>query len=528
MAAHPPEKLLVNILDPNAERQPGYYAYDCRLTDGAGIFGLISAETANSITFKLPDGTSRAVLRTEIASLQSTRASLMPVGLEAALDPQKLADLIAFLRAGKGHDPTHVDAPSNLRVGAAAVNLQATDDMPLAGYLEARFTKEQEGQLRAVAVVLEKPGAPKLAIVACDVLWVTRAIVDAALAEIERTTGIPSANVLVNATHTHHAPGTAPAHAFGWSEKFADEVRRGIVQSVQDANARMADAAFYFQLGEERTVGANSRLLLEEAAISWLNPLAEAGEKVQPTGPFDPQLPVLDFRAPDGKSRALIFNHSTHTIGTRSGKDVRSPSFYGLAAQDLESSNSGVLLIFSKAPAARPTTSAVCPFGGDRANETLRARCAHPGPAPPGNPAPRAQATIRVSRPHFRRIGRSSEGGALHFRLRRNLPPRISEIFATMRRELAPQQGQQRTTTIQAMLIGDVAIVGVPADTSPLSVSTSSAAPLFQTPTLPSLPTTGSAIFPRAKATPAAVTRPGPASTATPSPVPANVLPTKP
>ncbi len=55
-----------------------------------------------------------------------------------------------------------------------------------------------------------------------------------------------------------------------------------------------------------------------------------------PTGPFDPQLPVLDFRDPAGKTRALLFNHSTHTIGTRSGKNVRSPSFYGLAAQELE------------------------------------------------------------------------------------------------------------------------------------------------------------------------------------------------
>jgi len=102
VAGHPPEKLLVNILDPSADVQPGFYAYQCRLTDGAEIYGLIAAETANSITFKLPDGTSRAVLRKEIAALQSTRASFMPAGFEAALDAQKLADLIAFLRAGDG------------------------------------------------------------------------------------------------------------------------------------------------------------------------------------------------------------------------------------------------------------------------------------------------------------------------------------------------------------------------------------------------------------------------------------------
>jgi hypothetical protein len=138
-----------------------------------------------------------------------------------------------------------------LRVGAAAVNLKADPDMPLAGYIEARYTNEQEGELRAVATVIEKPGGGKVAIVACDVLWITRRIVDAALTEIEKTTGIPASHVLVNATHTHHAPGTAPAHAFGFSEKFSGEVRAGIVRAVQQAHARLPEgaASFYFHLG---------------------------------------------------------------------------------------------------------------------------------------------------------------------------------------------------------------------------------------------------------------------------------------
>ena len=52
---------------------------------------------------------------------------------------------------------------------------------------------------------------------------------------------------------------------------------------------------------------------------------------------------MLDFRDATGKTRALLFNHSTHTIGTRSGRDVRSPSFYGLAAQELEKELGGVV-----------------------------------------------------------------------------------------------------------------------------------------------------------------------------------------
>ena len=98
---HPAEKILTNILDPNLDIQPGFHAYTCTLGSGEQIFGLIASESAASVTFKLPDGSSRAVLRKDIGSLKSLGVSLMPEGLEAALTPQDLADLIGYLKAGK-------------------------------------------------------------------------------------------------------------------------------------------------------------------------------------------------------------------------------------------------------------------------------------------------------------------------------------------------------------------------------------------------------------------------------------------
>jgi len=98
VANHPPEKLLANILDPSADVQPGFHAYHCRLTDGTELYGLIAAETGNSITFKLADGTTRSVLRASIAELNGGSLSLMPEGLEAGLSHQEMADLIRFLR----------------------------------------------------------------------------------------------------------------------------------------------------------------------------------------------------------------------------------------------------------------------------------------------------------------------------------------------------------------------------------------------------------------------------------------------
>ena len=466
VANHPPEKLLANILDPSADVQPGFHSYHCRLTDGTELYGLIAAETGNSITFKLADGTTRAVLRSSIAELNGGSVSLMPEGLEAGLSPQEMADLIHFLRAGQSKPQAGADgkAAADVRVGAAAASLKSDESMPLAGYLENRFTKEQEGDLRAVAVVVEKPGAGKVGIVACDVLWVTRAIVDAAAAEIERTTGIPASHLLVNATHTHHAPGAAPAHAFGWSEKFAEEIRRAIVQSVQDANARLAEASFFFKLGEERTVGGNSRLLLRDQNISWLNPMGEAGDLVQPTGPFDRQLPVLDFRAPDGRTLALIYNHSTHPIGTRSGRDVRSASFYGLAAQELERELGGVVSFLEGASGSTHNVRGVpVPVAIERLKRAVLNARAGAG----ARPVERVAALKRPFTYRVRTFDESVEAAkvdrytAAHAK---SSATRIGAIFATARRALHPHQGEERTTWLQVMVLGDVAIVGVPAE----------------------------------------------------------------
>jgi putative membrane-bound dehydrogenase-like protein len=98
VGAHPAEKILVNILDPNLDIQPGFHAYTCTLNSGEQLFGLIASESASSVNFKMPDGSSRNILRQDITTLRSLGVSLMPEGLEATLTPQDLADLLAFLK----------------------------------------------------------------------------------------------------------------------------------------------------------------------------------------------------------------------------------------------------------------------------------------------------------------------------------------------------------------------------------------------------------------------------------------------
>jgi hypothetical protein len=309
-------------------------------------------------------------------------------------------------------------------------------------------------------VVIEGPAGGKACLVACDVLMVERDVLDAAAHRIDEKTGVPFDAILINATHTHHAPTTASIHGYEREEAFTRQVGEKTVEAAVAANARLTPVAFRFRRGEESSVGRNSRLLLSDDAIYWTGSLADA---VRPTGPFDPELPVLAFVRPDGKPEAVLFNHSTHTIGTIRGA-VRSPSFYGLAAQELEAERGGTFLFFEgasgsthnldlKASEALVRIKAAVSDALERLRERPVTRVA----------GARKEIALRV-----RTFDESKEDAAVVAYCTKRLPPphheKTIQIFRDMRKRLAPRQGEERRTWVQAIVIGDVALVGVPGE----------------------------------------------------------------
>lgn len=350
-------------------------------------------------------------------------------------------------------------AAGGLRAGAAAVDIEADDSMPIAGGILARSSKGQEGKLRATALVLQHGGAAPVAIVSCDVLFVIRDFVDPAVAEIEKATGIPAGNVMVHATHTHHAPSTARVHDYGPSEVFVARLQKAIVAAVKAALAAMADSTFHFKMAEEATVGMNSRLRLADGTIYWTGARDDA---VGPSGPFDPALPVVAFRSPAGKLQALVFGHSTHTMGQLSPR-VRSPAFYGLVAQELESELGGRALFLEGASGSTHALGKPPKESFQAIKQAVLAALAEVRPQ-------QVHRVASIKRPltvKIRTFDEAAEDKAVSDYCRKRVPAQAEtfiQVFRNMRRELAPQQGHRRGTWLQALAIGPVAVVGVPAE----------------------------------------------------------------
>ncbi len=91
------EKMLVNIIDPNAEVRPEFVGYVVETKDDESLLGLVVGETGTSVTLRQAYGKEDVVPRTNITSMKSQGQSIMPEGLEAGLTPQQIADLLEFI-----------------------------------------------------------------------------------------------------------------------------------------------------------------------------------------------------------------------------------------------------------------------------------------------------------------------------------------------------------------------------------------------------------------------------------------------
>jgi putative membrane-bound dehydrogenase-like protein len=93
------DTVLLNILDPNREVMPQFLSYVLVTTTGRVLTGIITAETANSLKIRQPDGHEETVLRIHVEELRSTGLSYMPEGLEKQIDVPAMADLLAYLNS---------------------------------------------------------------------------------------------------------------------------------------------------------------------------------------------------------------------------------------------------------------------------------------------------------------------------------------------------------------------------------------------------------------------------------------------
>lgn len=90
--------IMTDILNPNRSIATTYDLWTITKKNGEKISGIIAAQTPQTVTLNNAGGIQNIIARSEIQSMETSETSAMPVGLEASINPQQMADLLAFLK----------------------------------------------------------------------------------------------------------------------------------------------------------------------------------------------------------------------------------------------------------------------------------------------------------------------------------------------------------------------------------------------------------------------------------------------
>jgi putative heme-binding domain-containing protein len=90
--------LLESIVYPSASFVRSYEPTSIATQDGRRFDGIITRETPMEVVLTINDKLTETIPRSEIEEMRPGRVSIMPLGVDKALTPQELADLVTFLK----------------------------------------------------------------------------------------------------------------------------------------------------------------------------------------------------------------------------------------------------------------------------------------------------------------------------------------------------------------------------------------------------------------------------------------------
>ena len=211
----------------------------------------------------------------------------------------------------------------NLFAGAGVADITPHDPQYLFGYPHVERTSTGVHDPLLSSALYLSDGRTPLIFVANDIIFVGKATAGRVRQRIEEVTGVPAANILVSATHTHSGPSTVdyisladdpfvPKVDSRYLQLFEDGIVAAVVEAVQRAQPAEAGLA----IADGAGVGTNRR---------------------DPAGPANPQVPVLLVRSTaNGAPIACMIVCSMHPTVLREGSTVVSGDFPGMARRYLQ------------------------------------------------------------------------------------------------------------------------------------------------------------------------------------------------
>jgi len=223
---------------------------------------------------------------------------------------------------------TTIPATAELQAGAAKISIVPPFPTTMGGFFDrvAKF-EGVSTPIHARAVIFDN-GDNQVGVIAVDLVYVSRLLVDAARANIEEATGIPGENILISATHSHSGPsGFIGARFLGRKEnpELSKFLVKQITQAGIEAHKNLQAAAIGFANGHLDSLTRNRQQNNNEV--------------------IDPDVGVLKVQKKDSRETiATLANFTGHPVILGGNNLLVSCEFPGVASSTVDSLLGGVTI----------------------------------------------------------------------------------------------------------------------------------------------------------------------------------------
>ena len=236
-------------------------------------------------------------------------------------------------------------AAADFKAGVARADITPKAPIWMSGY--AARTKPSEGVLQplaAKALAIEDNRRGRLVIVTTDLIGLPRTVTDEVSARAQKQWGLDRARILYNSSHTHTGP-VVRANLTTMYDLSAeqDQVIKEYTRALVEGLHTIIGSA----LGDLKP----ARLAFGEGSVDFaINRRESRIEGVRlglnPKGPMDHSVPVIEVRGEDGSLRAALFGYACHNT-TLTGQHYQiSGDYAGYAQAEFESAHPGAMALF--------------------------------------------------------------------------------------------------------------------------------------------------------------------------------------
>jgi hypothetical protein len=215
---------------------------------------------------------------------------------------------------------------AELKAGAAIVDISPKQFPVLVnGGMTSRTADKLVAPLYARAIVLDN-GIERIAIMVVDSCMVGRITLDDAKQLAAQRTKIKPDRMLISATHTHTAPSSMGALGTEMDETYVVFLRDRLAEAIALAESHLEpaevgwatrNAADYTAL--RRWIIRPDRIQIDPFGNPTMRAQMHAGANLDnvtgESGPEDPDLSMIAFKSPNGRSIAVLFRCRSSASG---------------------------------------------------------------------------------------------------------------------------------------------------------------------------------------------------------------------